>query len=257
MNPYFITESWVLCHLAAQRAGTQGSASSSKAYVLTSTLPRSYRIPAILTPPRIPTVSDEAGYTGLYTFIVGLISLSQGQMMAEGRLETALQRMNADTYFLSGERTENILKKMERQGYIVKVRERDGGGEESVDYIVGPRGKAEIGEKGVAGMVRRVYGKKDAEKDELEKRLVRSLGDVVLEKRPRPAVEEEEDVGPVEDNGEGTSRSNGRGSRRQSKRASGQRGRAAREAIEDEAEDDDDNEDDEDEEEQEEEEDDE
>lgn len=177
--------------------------------------------------------------------------------MAEGRLETALQRMNADTYFLSGERTENILKKMERQGYIVKVRERDGGGEESVDYIVGPRGKAEIGEKGVAGMVRRVYGKKDAEKDELEKRLVRSLGDVVLEKRPRPAVEEEEDVGPVEDNGEGTSRSNGRGSRRQSKRASGQRGRAAREAIEDEAEDDDDNEDDEDEEEQEEEEDDE
>ena len=244
-------------HPAAQRAGTQGGGSSSKAYILTSTLPHSYRIPSILTLPRIPTVSDEAAYTGLYTFIVGLISLSQGQMMAEGRLETALQRMNADNYFLNGERTENILKRMERQGYIVKIRERDGGGEESIDYIVGPRGKVEIGEGGVAGMVRRVYGKKDAEKDELEKRLVRSLGDVILEKRPRPAVEDEEEgVGPAEDNGEGASRSRG-GSRRQSKRASGQRGRAAREAVEDEAEDDDQDEDDEDDEEQEEEEDDE
>ena len=170
--------------------------------------------------------------------------------MAEGRLEVALTRMNADTHFLNGERTENILKRMERQGYIVKIRERDGGGEESVDYIVGPRGKAEIGEKGVAGMVRRVYGKRDAEKDELEKRLVRSLGDVVLEKGPRPAVEEEDDVDLEADNGEGSSRSTGRGSRRQSQRASGQRGRAAREAVEDEAEDDD-NEDDGDEEEQE------
>ena len=159
--------------------------------------------------------------------------------------------MNADNYFLNGERTENILKRMERQGYIVKIRERDGGGEESVDYIVGPRGKAEIGDKGVAGMVRRVYSKKDAEKDELERRLVRSLGEVVLEKKSRPSVEETEAADHEPDhNAAEEARDGRRGSRRQSKRASGRGGRAAREMVEEEVEaEDDDEEEDEDEEE--------
>ena len=178
--------------LAAQRAGSQSGGSSSKSYVLISTLPQSYRTPAILTPSRIPTAVDEAAYTGLYTFIVGIISFSQGGMMAEGKLESALARVNADNYFLNGERTENILKRMERQGYIIKIRERDGGGEETVDYMVGPRGKAEIGERGVAAMARRVYAKKDAERDELERKLVRSLGEVVLEKNRGERVEEGE-----------------------------------------------------------------
>ena len=158
--------------------------------------------------------------------------------MAEGRLEAALGRVNADNHFLNGERTENILKRMEKQGYIVKIRERDGGGEESVDFMVGPRGKAEIGERGVAGMARRVYGKKDAEKDELERKLVRSLGEVVLEKKParrEEAVEVEE--GEPEDARGGGARG-GRKARRQSKRTSG-RGRAAREVVEEEAADDD------------------
>ncbi|CAF9930605.1 MAG: hypothetical protein HETSPECPRED_007667 [Heterodermia speciosa] len=177
---------------AAQRAGSQSGGSSSKSYVLISTLPQSYRTPAILTPSRIPTAVDEAAYTGLYTFIVGIISFSQGGMMAEGKLESALARVNADNYFLNGERTENILKRMERQGYIIKIRERDGGGEETVDYMVGPRGKAEIGERGVAAMARRVYAKKDAERDELERKLVRSLGEVVLEKNRGERVEEGE-----------------------------------------------------------------
>ena len=112
--------------------------------------------------------------------------------MAEGKLESALARVNPDNYFLNGERTENILKRMERQGYIIKIRERDGGGEETVDYMVGPRGKAEIGERGVAAMARRVYAKKDAERDELERKLVRSLGEVVLEKNRSERVEEGE-----------------------------------------------------------------
>ena len=156
--------------------------------------------------------------------------------MAEGRLEAALARLNADTYFLNGERTENILKKMERQGYIVKIRERDGGGEESVDYIVGPRGKVEIGDKGVAGMVRKVYNKKDVEKEELDRRLVRSLGDVVIETKSRPPVEEAEESRP--DNVEVESRTTRRSSKRQGKQAPGQRGRKARAVVEDEAEDD-------------------
>lgn len=238
--------------LAAQRAGTQSGGSSSKSYVLISTLTRSYRAPTILTPSRIPTVSDEAAYTGLYTFIVGIISFSQGGMMAEGRLESALARVNADNYFLNGERTENILKKMERQGYIVKVRERDGVGEETVDYMVGPRGKAEIGERGVAGMARRVYAKKDAERDELERKLVRSLGEVVLEKKPSERVAEGEagDGQPETGQEQGAKtggRGRGEGGKRQSKRTSGQRGKAVREAVDEEAEDDDEDQEEEDE----------
>lgn len=124
--------------------------------------------------------------------------------------------MNADNYVLNGEKTEKVLKRMEREGYIVKVRERDGGGEESIDYVVGPRGKAEVGERGVAGVVRKVYGKKDVEATELEKKLVRSLGEVSLEKESRViGVDDgEEGDGDAADNrtrgGKGKGRSSGR-----------------------------------------------
>lgn len=166
-----------------QRSQNGTTASSTKAYILTSTLPASYRIPAILTPSRIPSTAVESAYTAFYTFVISVISLSPRGMIPELKLERYLKRVNADNHCLGGEKTEKILKRMEREGYVVKVRERDGGGEESVDYVVGPRGKAEIGEKGVAGVVRKVYGKKDLEAEELEKRLVRSLGEVVLGKK--------------------------------------------------------------------------
>lgn len=100
--------------------------------------------------------------------------------------------MNADDYVLGGEKTEKVLKRMEREGYIVKVIDRDGGGEESIEYVVGPRGKAEVGEIGVAGMVRKVYGKRDIEAEELERRLVRSLGEVVIDKKRRRGEREGE-----------------------------------------------------------------
>ena len=182
---------------AAQRSGTQGS-STSNAYILTSTLPARYRKPSALRPSQIPSTGAEASYIGLTTFILALIYLSASQTISESRLEKHLKRMNADNYVLAGEKTEKVLKRMERENYIVKVRERDGGGEESVEYVIGPRGKVEVGERGVAGLVKAVYGKKDAEADELERRLVRSLGDVVLEKKKDRAdgvngdIEEEE-----------------------------------------------------------------
>lgn len=147
--------------------------------------------------------------------------------------------MNADNHVLNGEKTENVLKKMERQGYIVKVRERDGGGEESVDYVVGPRGKAEVGERGVAGLTRKVYGRKGMKEDELERRLVRSLGDVVIEKRP--VRDEEGDLDGEADGGEEEEEERGgRGGGRKETRRSGRR-----EMIADEAPDDDDQDDDE------------
>lgn len=178
---------------AAQRSGTQGS-NTSKAYILTSTLPAQYRKFSVLQPPQIPSTGAEASYIGLTTFILALIYLSASQTISESRLEKHLRRMNADNYVLAGEKTEKVLKRMERENYIVKVRERDVGGEEQVDYIIGPRGKVEVGERGVAGLVRGVYGKKDAEADELERRLVRSLGDVVIEKKNRRDGEEEGDI---------------------------------------------------------------
>lgn len=70
-----------------------------------------------------------------------------------------------------------------REKYIVRNREADGG-EELIEYSVGPRGKTEVGAMGVAGLVREVYGRQnvgdeDGEGEragEFEDRLRRSLG---------------------------------------------------------------------------------
>jgi hypothetical protein len=146
--------------------------------------------------------------------------------------------MNAEDYVLSGEKTEKVLKRMEREGYIIKVVDRDGGGEESVDYVVGPRGKAEVGEIGVANVVRKVYGKRDVEADELERRLVRSLGEVVIEKKKRRGgMEDGEGGGVGGDGGGGGGNDEGEDEdvgRRSSRRVSGTttRTRRAREEVE-------------------------
>lgn len=226
---------------AAQR--TQNSlSSSSKSYILTSTIPASLRTPAILPPPAIPTSASESAYVGLYTFVLSLIYLSPGQSIPESRLEKQLKRVNADNYVLSGEKTETVIKRMEKQGYIVRVRERDGGGEETVDFVVGPRGKAEVGEKGVAGLVRKVWGKRGTEKDELENRLVRSLGSGVETRKGRDDRDGEEDGetrvdGEDQDDGEedqgdesreaGRRRPSKRTTKTPSRRSSGRRGRSA------------------------------
>ena len=182
---------------AAQKASgnSQGNQSSSKAYVLTSTLPSVFRNPIILHPPRMPTTGAESGYIGLYSFIVSVIYLSEGSRISEGKLERYLKRCNADTYVMNGEKTENVLKKMEKHGYIVKIKDREPGGEEIVDWVVGPRGKVEVGEKGVASMVRNVYGKRDVEMDQLEDKLEKSLGAGTFRRKTRKHGEEEEREG--------------------------------------------------------------
>ena len=231
----------------AARSGVTSS-TTSKAYILTSTLPPRFRKPNILPPAQIPSPASEAAYVGLTSFILALIYLSPSSSISEARLEKHLKRMNADNYVLHGEKTEKVLKRMEKEQYIVKVRERDGGGEETVDYVVGPRGKVEVGERGVAGLVKRVYNKKDAEADELERRLVRSLGDVVIEKKRTVNPEEAgEDNAEVEDaeqepEPEQSSRRNGRrGSKKQARRSSG-RPRRTRDREEEEAEEEEDEE---------------
>lgn len=153
----------------AARGSQSAVSSSSKSYILSFILPAAYRVPPILVPARKPSNTLEASYTGLYTFIVSIIFLLPRGAVAEPWLERYLKRVNANSYILNRKKTGREFKRMERDGFIIKVCEREGGGEESIDYIVGPRGKAEVEERGVTGVVRKVYGMNDAEAAELER----------------------------------------------------------------------------------------
>ncbi|KAJ5084418.1 hypothetical protein NUU61_008997 [Penicillium alfredii] len=159
--------------------------------------PPAYRTPAILTPPKAPSSGTDSTYTALYTFLIAVISLNGGSL-AEQKLERYLARTNADTY-TPIDRTDRLLQRLCREGYLIKTREMDGG-EEVVEYMVGPRGKVEVGSGGVAGLVRRVYGRDGGGDDdgtmaeqeiqqEFEARLGRSLG-VVGVRRQAEAEEE-------------------------------------------------------------------
>lgn len=119
----------------------------------------------------VPTADIEASYVGLYTFIISLILLAGGQL-PEAKLERYLRQANADQS-TPIDRTDKMLTRMIKEGYIVRIKE-NADGEEMIDYRVGPRGRVEVGEDGVAAMVKTVYG--DSATDDLEKRIQRSLG---------------------------------------------------------------------------------
>lgn len=172
---------------AAKQSQTQSGSSSntsSKQWMLCSVLPKEFRDDEVLRPAKVPTPNMESAYVGLYSFIVAVISIAGGQM-PRPKLDRILRRMNADNT-TPIDRTDEVLKRMEKQGYIVKIKEQQGG-EETEDFIVGPRGRVEIGNEGVAGLVRQVYGHNDEggeANDELERRLARSLKVANLEKEP-------------------------------------------------------------------------
>ncbi|KAF5581301.1 non-structural maintenance of chromosome element 3 [Fusarium pseudoanthophilum] len=146
----------------------------SGAYILTSILPEAYRHASILAPSKTPSADDEATYAGFYTMIISVISLSGGEL-SEQKLKRYLQRLNADRN-VSMDKTEIILKRMEKQGYVVKRVERPPLGQDgdpTTTWHVGPRGKEEVGVDGVMGMTREVYG--DSWNDDNEKKLRASL----------------------------------------------------------------------------------
>ena len=124
--------------------------------------------------------------------------------MQESRLERCLRRVNAEAW-TPVDRTDRFLQRLCREGYLVRHRDVDGG-EEVVEYHVGPRGRVEVGVSGVGGMVREVYGfgrsgeddVNEEGKEDFEKRLNRSLG-------VREVVRDRE-----ENNGEGSSSRRGR-----------------------------------------------
>ena len=126
--------------------------------------------PGIAPEPEHDVLDLDGAYIGLYSMVVSLILLSGGTL-PEGKLDRFMKRMNAgDTTPV--DTTDKVLARMAKDGYIVKVKDTQGG-DEVVDYIVGPRGKIEVGKEGVANFVRTVYGD---DVEDLEGRLKRSLG---------------------------------------------------------------------------------
>jgi len=171
--------------LKERRAAQKSSQTpaSSRAYILTSALPAQYRIPAIIPPSAVPSTAVEASYIGLYTMIISLISLCGGTLTA-ANLERYLNRMNADVN-MPMDKTENVVQKMVKQGYLVKIKEKTG--DENMEWMVGPRGKVEVGDQGVQGLVTQVYG--ETAPEDLARRVGKSLGITVTESQ---AVEVEE-----------------------------------------------------------------
>ena len=168
---------------AAESQKVTTGSSGSKSWILVSVLPKSYKESVEICPPgKAPSQASEATYTALYTFILSLIYLNNGSL-PENKLDRYLKRANADTY-TPGLSTEKLLVKMLKEGYVEKRRDTSTG-EEIIEWVVGPRGKVEVGISGVQGLVRRVYGAtgEDGESalgeeqgEELESKLRRSLG---------------------------------------------------------------------------------
>lgn len=206
---------------AAQKSQSQSSSSNSnKSWILCSVLPRELRDQAILRPSKAPVAETESAYIGLYTIIVATIALHGGRI-PEARLERALARMNAGET-TPVDRTDKLLTRMEKQGYIVKIKETSGG-EESIEYMVGSRGKVEVGKEGVAGLVRTVYRQNDDDGDaegDLEKRLERSLKNWVIEPAELPGDRSATMSGTQAD-GAGAGRKRGRPRRGQAAEGNG------------------------------------
>lgn len=146
----------------------------SGAYVLSSTLPAEYRNATILRPSATPSAAEESTYAAFYSVVISLIYLNAGEL-TDQKLKRYLGRLNADQN-VSKDKTEDTLKRMERQGYVIKRVERPPvgqDGEHTVTWHVGPRGREEIGKDGVVGIIQEVYGDWNAD---LDKKLKASLG---------------------------------------------------------------------------------
>ncbi|KAF1924036.1 MAGE-domain-containing protein [Didymella exigua CBS 183.55] len=162
---------------ARQKRAAAGADSQSRAsgmWVLQTTVPAQYRLaPAIGPARRADGAEDDAAaaYVGLYTMVIALVTIGGGRL-PEGKLDRALRRMNAEQTTPVGTK-DATLALMVRDGYIVKVREAVGG-DETVDYMVGPRGKVEVGAEGFAQLIRAMYGD-DGDVGDVEGKIKRTL----------------------------------------------------------------------------------
>ncbi|GKT62396.1 MAGE family protein [Colletotrichum tofieldiae] len=157
-------------------SGSQAKTSSG-VFVLSTTLPARYRAPTIIAPSKAPSIEVEASYIGFYTMIVTIILASGGEL-SEQKLRRHLNRVNAEANVAS-ERTEDVLKRMQAQGYVVRKVQKNTAiqaqdGSEDITWLVGPRGLEEVGIDGAAGLVRAVYG--DQADADLEKKIGATFG---------------------------------------------------------------------------------
>jgi hypothetical protein len=178
---------------------------SSGSYILSNVLPAEYRDPVIIPPSVVPSSAAEGTYIGLYTMIIAVIQLNGGTI-ADAKLTNYLRRMNADV-FMPMDKTEIVLQKMIKQGYLIKVRENVGDND-VVSWMVGPRGKVEVGNAGVKGLVMEAYGEDRPE--DIADRIKNSLG------LNAPQQENGNIAAAAVENGEGSSR-RGRGRPRKSR----------------------------------------
>ncbi|CZS96517.1 uncharacterized protein RAG0_05805 [Rhynchosporium agropyri] len=151
---------------------TKGTPKPTASYILTTILPSEYRSPEIMPASTIGSQHSEASYIGLCTTIISIIALSPNDTIPDHKLYQYLERLNLDKQTGLGT-TDALLTRMMKEQYIYKTIEKTAD-DETIDWRVGPRGKMEIGNKGIQGLVNEVYAENTP--DDLEKRLHRSLG---------------------------------------------------------------------------------
>lgn len=161
----------------AQKKGTTNTSTTS-GWILQSILPAKFKDPLILSPPSAPTSAEESRYVAVYTLLIAVIALSGGSL-PDAKMERYLSKLGiADTSPVDeNEKTEFLVKRLLKDGYLVRSKESTGTGEDDVQWLVGPRGKVEVGEDGVRGLAKAVWGDLgDREDEELDRKIVRSLG---------------------------------------------------------------------------------
>ncbi len=119
----------------------------------------------------MPSAAEEAAYVAFYTIVISLITLSSGEL-SDMKLRRYLTRLNASQN-LPMDKTDNVLQKLIRQGYLDKVVERVEGDEDAITWCVGPRGRVEVSPQSIAQVVSEVW--RDPP-DDFDKKLEKSLG---------------------------------------------------------------------------------
>jgi hypothetical protein len=171
-----VTEKLNLAQRRAMKENTAGQ-SSSNSWVLVTTLPAEYRTPLVLGKPQSEVNEKENYYVGMCTTVVTLVYLHSGRL-GDNRLDTVLFRKMG----ISSTEATELLTRMDKEGFIKKIVDTSTG-QESIDYIVGPRGKVQIGEEGVANFVKGVWGEDDAE--DLDKQLKKTLDLSAKQSKPQ------------------------------------------------------------------------
>lgn len=207
-------------------AKSQNKSNNSNAYILVSMLPGPYKTARIIAPSRNISADEEAAYVAFYTLVISLIRINGGEL-SEPMLRRYLRRLNAEKHTFGSTKTEDTLAKLLRQGYLVKSIEKEarqhGEDDTATTWYIGPRGKIEVSDEAVAGLVREVWGR-EGQGEELEAKLHASLviseRDIQAPDGDAEGEEEEEEathgdnsrISEVydEDNGEPSRRRSGR-----------------------------------------------